>query len=131
MKKKYILEYPINSSIKILFPRLSTSSGLSEWFANEVTEQIIDKAPVFKFRWDETIQYAKIINLKDLQSIKFKWNDDDLENKNSYFEFAVSQDELTGEVLLTITDFAEINELDDNKELWEVQISDLKRLLGN
>ena len=33
----YQLEYPLNSSIKILYERLSTISGLSEWFADDVT----------------------------------------------------------------------------------------------
>ena len=33
---KYTLEFPINSSVNILYKRLSTPSGLSEWFANDV-----------------------------------------------------------------------------------------------
>ena len=34
--RQYTLEFPIKSSIKVLYKRLSTPSGLSEWFANDV-----------------------------------------------------------------------------------------------
>ena len=36
MKKKFVLEYTINSSPKVLFNRLSTPGGLAEWFADDV-----------------------------------------------------------------------------------------------
>ena len=33
---KYSIEFPIKSSVKILFNAVSTPTGLSEWFANDV-----------------------------------------------------------------------------------------------
>ena len=33
---KYTLEFPINSSINILYLRLSSPSGLAEWFADDI-----------------------------------------------------------------------------------------------
>lgn len=39
MRKKINIEYVFSSSVKILFSRLSTVTGLSEWFADRVEEQ--------------------------------------------------------------------------------------------
>ena len=44
---KYTLEFPIQSSIKILYERLSTPNGLAKWFADDIT--IKDK--IFTFYW--------------------------------------------------------------------------------
>ena len=124
MKNKFELEYTLNSSPKILFPRLSTPGGLSEWFADDIN---ID-GNIFTFRWEESEQQAELISKKENQCIRFKWIDED--DDNTYFEFKINQDELTGDVALVITDFAEDEERDSITELWNSQISDLKRTLG-
>jgi len=127
MKEKYTLEYLINSSLKILFPRLSTAIGLSEWFADDV--KVEDS--IFIFRWKKQKQQARMIKVKEQQNIRFQWLDEELHNEEYYFEFTVSQDELTGVVTLTVTDFADSDEIEDSKNLWDTQINDLKRLLGS
>jgi uncharacterized protein YndB with AHSA1/START domain len=124
MKNKLELEYTLNSSPKIIFPRLSTPGGLSEWFADDIN--IVGN--VFTFKWDDSEQQAELISKKENACIRFKWLDDNKEN--TYFEFKIHQDELTSEVALVITDFAEENEKDSTIELWNSQISDLKRALG-
>jgi hypothetical protein len=40
-------------------------------------------------------------------------------------------DEITSDVSLFITDFAEEDEVDESKMLWENQISSLKQVLGS
>ena len=37
---KYSIEIPINSSVNVLYKRLSTASGLAEWFADDVKDDI-------------------------------------------------------------------------------------------
>ena len=37
---KYMLEFPIYSSPNMLYKRLSTASGLSEWFADDIIIKI-------------------------------------------------------------------------------------------
>ncbi|MFH2143915.1 MAG: START-like domain-containing protein, partial [Bacteroidota bacterium] len=59
---------------------------------------------------------------------KFKWIDDD--DDEAYFEFKIVVEELTGDVALIVTDFAEEDEVDDSKDLWDTQISVLKLILG-
>ena len=123
---KYTLEFPINSSVNILYNRLSSSSGLSEWFADDV--MIDDK--IFTFFWDGSEQEAKLLKLKMNQFIRFKWEDND--TQEDYFEFLIQVDELTSDVSLIITDFAEDEQdQEEQTELWNKQISVLKRAIGS
>jgi len=123
-KKKFELEYTINSSPKILFHRLSTADGLAEWFADDV----LIKGKAFVFIWEGNEQYAELCYVKENKTVKFKWLDE--ENKDYYFEFRINIDDLTSDVALIITDFAEEDEMDDSKELWDTQIGELKHILG-
>jgi len=123
---KYSIEIPINSSVNVLYKRLSTPSGLAEWFADNVNL----KNNVFTFFWDDSDQSAKILKKKSNKFVQFKWLDD--EEKESFFEFKIQVDEMTSDVSLIITDFAEDEE--DQKEqtmLWEQQIQNLKMAIGS
>ncbi|MBT3621295.1 MAG: SRPBCC domain-containing protein [Flavobacteriales bacterium] len=123
---KYTLEFPINSSVNILYKRLSTASGLAEWFADDV----VIKDKVFTFFWDGSEQDAKLLKLKTNQFIRFKWEEND--TKEDYFEFFIQIDEMTSDVSLIITDFAEdAQEQEEQSQLWEKQISQLKRAIGS
>ena len=53
-------------------------------------------------------------------------NDDD-----SFFEINIVVDELTKDVSLVVFDFAEEDEVEEGKMLWESQISDLKQVIGS
>lgn len=123
MKRKYELEYTINSSPKVLFNRLSTPSGLSEWFADDVNL----KGSVYSFIWDGSEQKAEVVQRKDSKYIRFRWLS---EEEEYFFEFRLNQDELTGDVSLLITDFADEDEKDDAIDLWDTQIAELKHVIG-
>ena len=96
----YHLEYPVKTSINILFERLSTISGLSEWFADDVN---IDRQGIYTFTWEGSSQQAKLIGKKKGQFVRFKWLDS---NEDEYFEFKIQIDDLTADVSLIVTDFA-------------------------
>jgi uncharacterized protein YndB with AHSA1/START domain len=129
-KTKYQLEYVINTAPKLLYARLTTPSGLSEWFADNVHL----KGENFIFIWDNTEQQAKIVMKKTNEYVRYKWIDDedgDLDDdQDSYFEFLIAQEELTGDVALIITDFAEEDEISASQELWDNQVATLKRAIG-
>lgn len=124
MKKKYELEYTLNTSPAILFNRLSTPEGLSEWFADDVNL----KKGRYTFIWEGTEQEASVLQKKANKFIRFRWEDD--EEEDAFFEFRIHTDELTGDVALLITDFAEENEKEDAVDLWDTQISGLKQAIG-
>jgi hypothetical protein len=124
-KEKYTLEYAFNSSAKILYNRISTVAGLSEWFADNV----MIKGDKFIFVWDDIEQEAKLLGKKDLDYARFKWLDD--EDDKTYFEFKIEIDELTNDVSLMVTDFAYEDEKEDDIDLWEAQIENLRSVIGS
>lgn len=127
MKIKYELEYTFNTSPNILFSRLSTPEGLSEWFADNVNL----RRDRYTFIWEGTQQEASVVQKKTNKYIRFHWEDeeDDIDEEY-YFEFRIHTDELTGDVALMITDFADEDEKDDAIDLWDSQISELKHAIG-
>ena len=122
-KKKYKLEYELRSSPKILFNFLSTPNGLAEWFASDVTI----RDGIYSFHWDNEIQKAKLLTIKDNKMVKFKWEDDEA---FCFFEFEVMQDELTGDVALGITDFASDEEKEEKIMIWKSQVDTLISVIG-
>jgi hypothetical protein len=123
---KYSLEYPIQSSIKILYARLSTLSGLSEWFANDVNS---NREGVYTFTWEGSQQQANLLNKKKDSFVRFQWLDS---SDEEYFEFLIQIDELTNDVSLIITDFADDeSDKEDATQLWDVQIDKLKSTIGS
>lgn len=128
-KEKISLEYILKTSPAILFSRLSTASGLSEWFADDVNI----KDNLFTFRWDKTEEQAELLAKKENKTVRFRWlnGDDSTGPEQDYFEFQISTIELTGETVLTVTDFATTDEKDDTVELWNEQIDILKTNLGS
>jgi uncharacterized protein YndB with AHSA1/START domain len=125
MRLKFELEYTLNCSAKVLFSRLSTPEGLGEWFAEKVNIE----GDLFSFFWNSTETKARLSALKENKLVRFEWPEMENEEEN-YFEFRINMDELTGDLALIITDFAEADEKEDAIYLWDNQIQDLKRLLG-
>ena len=131
MKKKFTVEYPIKASPKILYDRISTPWGLAEWFADDVMQQ----NDIFTFIWDKYEQRAELQIQKELKLMRFRWLDDEDENTESdlesYFEISINTDEITNDVAIEITDFAEEEEEEDAIELWNTQIDKLRHALGS
>jgi uncharacterized protein YndB with AHSA1/START domain len=125
MRERYDLEYTLNCSPKVLFSRLSTPEGLSEWFADDVN---VD-GDIFSFIWSKSESKARLIALKENKFVRFEWLDNSDEESN-YFEFKINIEELSGSLALIITDFADPEEREDAIYLWDSQITDLKRNLG-
>ncbi len=124
MKEKIELEYTLNSSPKVLFNRLSTAGGLAEWFADDVRLQ----GKIFTFIWEDTEQKAEMVTRKDNKYVRFKWLNE--KDDDSYFEFRLHKDDLTGDIALLVTDFAEEDEKDETIDLWDTQIAELKHIIG-
>ena len=123
---KFEMEFPIKVSQKLLFQYISTPSGLSEWFADNVNS----RGEIFIFIWDDSEESAKLIRKTNNEKIQFQWIDD--EETDYYFELRIQFDEITKDVSLIVTDYAEDeDEVEESKLLWTNQISDLKKVLGS
>ena len=124
-KIKFELEIPIQASPQLLYQYISTASGLSEWFADNVNS----RSELFTFIWDGSEEQAKLLTKKNGERVKFKWLESD--EDQSYFEIRIQVDGITKDVSLMITDFTEEDEVEESKMLWDNQISDLKQILGS
>lgn len=125
-KVKFELEYLLKTSPKVLENMLCTPSGLSEWFADDVNI----KEDIFTFFWDGSEEKARLLSKKPNSKAKFKWIEDEEDGNDCYFEMSFDIDPMTKVVVMTITDFAEEDELEESQMLWEQQIGVLKRILG-
>ena len=123
-KQKFQLEFVVKASPKLLYNFLSTPSGLSEWFADDVNF----RGDKYTFFWEGSEEEAEIISKKANQHIRFKWVES--EGDESYFEFRIEIDDLTEDVALIITDYSEKGEMDEAKLLWESQIQSLLAHMG-
>ena len=126
-KVKFELEFPIQASPSLLFQYISTPSGLSEWFADNVNS----RGELFTFIWEGSEEQAKLLSKKTDDRIKLRWVADEEDGLSNYFEMKIQVDEITKDVSLMITDFAEEDEVDEGKMLWENMVSDLKQILGS
>jgi len=125
MRSRFELEYTLNCPTRVLFDRLSTPEGLAEWFADNVTVN----GDVFTFFWAKVEARARLAHIKENKSVRFEWLDF-ADTENNYFEFKIVIHELTNDTALMITDHADDDEIEDAKDLWDNQISYLKKVLG-
>lgn len=126
-KIKYEMEFPIKVSPTLLYQYLSTPSGLSEWYADNVNS----RGEFFSFIWEGSEEKAKLLSKKSPERIKFRWMEDEEDGLDYYFELRIQVDEITQDVSLIVTDFAEEDEIEEGKMLWDNMISDLKQILGS
>lgn len=125
-KVKFELEYVLRTSAKVLDKALTTPDGLSEWFSDNV--KVNDG--VFTFFWDGSEEMAHLISKKNGEGIKWQWIDDEEEGVDTFFEMKYTIDPMTKAVILSVSDFAENDEMDEVKRLWDSQIITLKRYIG-
>jgi uncharacterized protein YndB with AHSA1/START domain len=127
LKVRYEIEFPINSSPQLLYQYISTPSGLSEWFADNVNS----RGEYFTFIWNDSQEKARLASKKTGEKVKFKWVDDNNKDTEYFFELNILVDELTKDVSLMVVDFATQDEIEEASQLWQNQISDLKHVIGS
>ena len=124
-KGRFELEYVIHSSAPILFEFLTSPSGLSEWFCDDVNI----RNGIYSFKWEENEQLARVVKLIEEKQVRFQWVD---KTDNSYFEFRIERDDLTNDISLIVVDFAETEEEKISSSLlWNSQIAKLMHVLGS
>jgi len=122
---KFELEFVVHSSAEMLYEFLSTPSGLSEWFCDDLNI----RNGIYTFIWDDQLQQARLLKTIELQVVRFQWVD---KTDGSYFEFRIQRDDLTNDIALIITDFAETSaERESAKLLWHSQIEKLMHVIGS
>ncbi len=122
-KVKFEIEFPIHASSSFLHHYLTTPDGLSEWFADNVNS----RGEIFTFFWDGSEEKAKQKLSNKEEKVRYNWLEED---DDVYFEFKIVIDELTNDLALIVTDFADEDEVEEQKMFWENQINTLRRCIG-
>ena len=129
VKNKFVADYQINASKKIVFQYLSTASGLEEWFADNVR---IDEDKNYIFNFDNEDHYARLASLRSNAHVKFDFFDPENpdERDHSYIEFKLEENELTQSLFLKVIDYSNEYEEDELEAIWEGLIYKLKEIIG-
>ena len=128
-KQKFVGEYQIKASRKMLFPYLSTATGLSQWFANDVNINNIDKTLIFLLDGEERI--ATIDSIKNNRYVKFRFvNEDEKPKDNDTLEFRLEINELTQSVFVRVEEYTETDDLEESYQIWDNLLAQLKEIIG-
>lgn len=122
---KFELEFVVHASAEMIYEFISTPSGLSEWFCDDLNI----RNGIYTFIWEDAMQQARLLKTVDLQLVRFQWVD---KTDGSYFELRIQRDDLTNDISLMITDFADsAAERESARLLWHNQIEKLMHVLGS
>ncbi len=122
--KRIELEYQIRSSPSVIFSRLCTASGLAEWFSDNV---LVDGSK-YTFVWGKTSQAAELLAVRPLESVKFKWLEND---EPSEFEFHIVMGEIIEDLSLIVVDHIDEDDESDSTKLWDASINRLRKAIGS
>lgn len=118
------MEFMFKASPAILYKFLTAPSCLVRWFCDEVDIQ----DDQFTFYWEGYAEKANLLDDIEEERLRFQWLDSDWENE--FFEYRIKSSDVTGDTILEITDFADEDEVDDQRQLWDSQISELMKETG-
>ena len=128
-KQKFVGEYPINASRKMLFPYLSTATGLCQWFADDVNINNIDKTLIFIVDGEERIAVIDSINKN--RYVKFRFIiDGEKPKENDTLEFRLEVNDLTQEVFVRVEEYTESDDLEESYQIWDNLLAQLKEIVG-
>ncbi len=128
-KHKFVAEFELRASPKVLFPYISSASGMQQWFAEKVT---LKDSSTFDFQWDGDSHVAKLSQLRLNKSAKFDFIPANPEERDhNYLEFKMDVSELTGSTYLKVIDYSANTDDDELEELWGDLIYKLKEIVGN
>lgn len=122
-REKYVCEFMVRSSPAILYNFLTTPSGLAQWFCDTCDVN----GDIYTFGWDGNFENATMEDYEEDEYVRYSWVEG---GDGEYFEFAITKSEISNDTVLTITDFADTDDIEDQINLWESQIESLSQRIG-
>jgi hypothetical protein len=129
-KTLFTADYEVHASIKMLYPYIQTASGLSEWFADDVRINNMDKT--FTFCWDNEEHKAKQVAHRTNHFVRFEFVPEGVgdEKDPSYFELRLEFNEMTQSVYLKVFDYSDIADTNEVQDLWNGLMENLRKTVG-
>ncbi|MEM1327732.1 MAG: START-like domain-containing protein [Bacteroidota bacterium] len=121
---KIDMEYIFRASPAMLYKFFTEPAQLIRWFCDEVD---ID-GNTYTFVWEGSEEVADLIEDEEDSRLRFQWEDAD--DDDEYYELRMNRSPVTGETILEITDFCDDDEVDDQRQLWDNQMAQLRQEIG-
>ena len=128
-KEKVLIERELKSnSAVIIWKLISTDSGLSRWVADNVRFD----GDMLEFTWGDIqsrheTKRATLLGRKSQKYLRWRWEGDD---ERCFTELKMEKSDLTNDYILTVTDFAEPDETDALRDIWEDSFDRLRQNSG-
>ena len=122
-KEVFEIDYVLKTSPRILYDFVKQPTHLSQWFCDKCESRLDE----YNFIWKGYSERAVLIDDIEEELVAYHWEGSD---DDEFFEFAINVNEISGDTVLTINDFAESNEVEDQKMWWDEQIQKLIRVMG-
>jgi uncharacterized protein YndB with AHSA1/START domain len=129
----YTAEFEFKASRKMLFPYISTPSGLSQWFADDV---VVDEDKIFTFSWNSERARAQRVVQRINRLVRFEFLDEldaSLSNDGAteaVLEIRLEENDLTGAVFLSVTDSVSADSEEEFRALWNQMTDSLREIVG-
>ena len=129
-KQKLYLEYPLNTkSAQLVWELISSDHGLERWIADRVSED----NGILSFTWGDPwgehhSLAANIVEREKNSHLKLQWVDED--TPEAYWEIRMGRSDMTDQICLYVTDYAQQDDLDDLTTLWEGNMERLHAATG-
>jgi len=120
---QFTIDFLFRSSIPVVYQFLTSPANLVRWFCDEVDVT----GTTFTYSWDGAEEVAELIEDVENERLRFEWEDAD---DGEFLEFTIGKSPITGETTLKITGFCDDDEVDEEKDLWEKQITKMKKEMG-
>ncbi len=120
---KFTIEFIFKASPTILYQFLTTPSCLIRWFCDKADIQ----GDYYTFEWGGSVEVAMVIDDIEEERLRLKWVEAD---EGEYLEYNITTSPITGETIMYITDFCDEDEVEDQKQLWIMQIKQLQKECG-
>lgn len=129
-KKLFTADYEVHASVKMLYPYIQSASGLSEWFADDVRINNMDKT--FTFCWDNEEHKARQVAHRTNHFARFEFLPENKEDEKdpAYFELRIELNEMTQTVFLRVADYTDVEDLRELQALWDGLVENLRKTVG-
>ena len=126
-KKKIIFERELHArSEKTIWPLISTPEGLAKWIADEVTRDGESLQFTWGVDWRHHEERTAVVT-QEVPPIHFGWM---WEDEDFSVEMEIKRSDITGDYILIVTDYAEKDDEDWLRAVWESNFERLHSTTG-
>ena len=129
-RKKVVIEYPLSTRTpKMAWKMIGDAADLQKWVADKVD----DHGEALTFTWGESwsgqdVKVSKLVDKRKFSHIRLKWEQE--HDDNEYWEMRITESKCTGDLALTITDFADDGDEDGLRTIWRDSLNRLHTASG-